>query len=161
MKTDNPITFRPTDLVVRLDEHARKVTFLVPNSPARPGDLKRFFEFELQESPVKEELANELGIALVAFMEATYMGFRFSDETVGNEDSGSQSGEDGSPSFEDARLLIDRIGDESSLADLEAIDAVLRNTAAAGDEESRLYLGGMWPKLRAVFVRRISRERSP
>lgn len=60
--------------------------------------------------------------------------------------------------FEDARLLIERIGDGSTLADLEAIDALLKHASEHGDEEAITYLRDTWPRLRAVFVRRVSRK---
>ena len=77
---------------------------------------------------------------------------------TGRNDSEVEPCEDSHLSFNDARRLIDRLGDDSTPADLEAIDALLKSTADDGDTQSRRYRLETWPKLRDVFVRRISRE---
>ena len=62
----------PTDLIVRFDEAERKIRFLVPKSPGRTEEVKNFYEVPIPLRKNRQAIAKGLGIALVAFMDATH-----------------------------------------------------------------------------------------
>ena len=143
------------DLVLRFDASSSKVLLLVPKSPNEIGTLKRFFEITVAEKIAVSEFADEIGAVVASFMHARY-GERFK---VDPEEAATTEGEQSEDvSFEEARLLIDRLGDSSTIADLEAIDVILEKTSELGDRSAAQYLREVWPELRAIFIRRISRE---
>src|SRR5437588_13093772 len=98
-----------TDLVVRYNEDEAKISFLVPNSGDELNELKRFYEFGDVSKTKKAKLAKELGIALVAFLEATHkVTFITADARTSQESSGragrkASTNKDGPFSFYDAR----------------------------------------------------------
>jgi hypothetical protein len=144
----------PSDLVLRFDASSNEVLLLVPKSPRETGTLKRFFSVPVPAEVTVSEFAGEIGVAVASFLHARH-GDRF--RVVESELDGDEQQASEGVAFEDARLLIDRIGDGSTLADLQAIDVLLKQASEQGDEEATSYLRDTWPKLRAVFVRRVSR----
>jgi hypothetical protein len=100
------------------------------------------------------EFAGEIGVAVASFLHARH-GDRFK---VGASDSGDARADSNEVTFEDARLLIDRLGDSSTLADVEAVNALLMHASEHGDQEPARYLRDTWPDLQAVFVRRVLRK---
>jgi hypothetical protein len=145
------------DLVLRFDASSNEVMLLVPKSPNEPETLKRFFAVSVPAEVTVPEFADQIGVAVASFLHARY-GDRFKVIESGSSDD--EFAELDQVVFADARLLIDRIGDSSTLADLESVDELLRQASLHGDEEAIRYQRDAWPKLRAVFVRRISRNSS-
>ena|SRR6266851_4212969 len=153
----------PTDVVVRYDRDEEKILFLVPRSADEVNELKRFYEFSDVSTTKKAKLAKELGIAVVAFLEATHRAdFVMDDVSTPSKTTRQRQPRGGGKrrklSFYDARLLIDRIDDDSSKEDVESIATVLKNASAAGDREAKRYLSTTWPRLREVLIRRVSRR---
>lgn len=146
---------QPSDLILRFDAGSNEVLLLVPKSPNEVGTLKRFFAVPVPAEVTVPEFAGEIGVAVASFLHARH-GDRF--KVVESESDGEDREASKDVVFEDARLLIDRIGDGSTLADLQAIDALLKHASEHGDEEATTYLRDTWPRLRAVFVRRVSRK---
>jgi hypothetical protein len=142
-----------TDLIVRLSEDTRQVTFLIRKKD-QPNELLRFYSFNIDDYGSENLLANELGVGLVAFLKTTHKDIFPFDETA---DSANCDVSDKS-SFYEVRLLIDRIGENSDIDDLKSIDILLEDAATAGDEDAVKYLVETWPKLRNVFVRRLERK---
>jgi hypothetical protein len=154
----------PEDLVVRLDEKNARVLFLVPKSSENTDQLKLFYSVDDLRRLPKEDLAKELGIALLAFLQATYSqpylvngdnDFRAGDDA--DETPHSDQSDEVSVGFDDARAMINRLGVDSCAADLEAIDVLLATAANQGDADAQNYLAKTWPDLRAVFARRLAR----
>jgi hypothetical protein len=145
----------PSDLVLRFDARGSRVLLLVPKSPQDSETLKRFFEIPVPANVTVSAFAEEIGVAVASFLHARY-GDRFKVVPSGSEDS------DGVESprsvLEDARLLIGRLSDSSTLADVTAVEVLLEHASKNGDEEAMRYLRDTWPGLRAVFMRRISRK---
>ena len=146
---------QPSDLILRFDADSNEVLLLVPKSPGETGTLKRFFAVPVPAEVTVSEFAGEIGVAVASFLHARH-GDRF--KVVESEPDGDEREASEDVAFEDARLLIDRIGDSSTLADLEAIDALLKHASERGDEEATSYLRDRWPQLRTTFVRRVSRK---
>jgi hypothetical protein len=147
--------FETSDLVLRFDASSNEVLLLVPKSPSETGTLKRFFAVPVPAEVTVTEFAGEIGVAVASFLHARH-GDRF--KVVESESDGDEREASEDVAFEDARLLIDRVGDGSTLADLEAIDALLKHASEHGDEEATSYLRDTWPQLRTIFVRRVSRK---
>ncbi len=145
---------QPSDLILRFDAGSNEVLLLVPKSPSETGTLKRFFAVPVPAEVTVSGFAGEIGVAVASFLHARH-GDRF--KVVESEPDGDEREASEDVAFEDARLLIDRIGDGSTLADLEAIDALLKHASEHGDEEATSYLRDTWPQLRTIFVRRVSR----
>jgi hypothetical protein len=146
------------DLVARFDALQKKVLFFIPNIESGSSKLKRFDEFDQMSEVDADELAKQLGIVLVAFMRSKY-GDQFIEDECFNQSIDLRQTNDMSVSFDDARSLIDRLGDYSTIADLDAVTALLEKASLNGDSNSKSYLAERWPNLRAVFERRIARER--
>lgn len=144
-----------SDLVLRFAASSNEVLLLVPKSPSETGTLKRFFAVPVPAEVTVTEFAGEIGVAVASFLHARH-GDRF--KVVESEPDGDEREASEDVAFEDARLLIDRVGDGSTLADLEAIDALLKHASEHGDEEATSYLRDTWPQLRTIFVRRVSRK---
>ena len=144
---------QPSDLILRFDPIGNRVLLLVPRSPEDLGTLKRFFEVPVPGEVTVSEFASTIGVAVASFLHARH-GERFKVEPYDSEGADRDSAE---IRFEDARLLIDRLGDSSTVADVEAVGALLKHASDHGDEEAAKYLQETWPRLRAVFVRRVSR----
>jgi hypothetical protein len=146
---------QPSDLILRFDASSNRVLLLVPKSPEDVGTLKRFFEVPVPAEVTVSEFAGEIGVAVASFLHARH-GDRF---RVGASDSeGADHVDSEEVTFEDARLLIDRLSDSSTLADVEAVGALLKHASEHGDQEAAGYLRDTWPGLQAVFVRRVSRK---
>lgn len=146
---------QPLDLIVRFDAGSNKVLLLVPRSPDEVDTLKRFFEVPVPEDVTVAEFAEEIGPAVASFLHARH-GERFS--VAPRAALPADADASGEVTFEEARLLIDRLGDKSTLADIETVDFVLAQAGKRGDRKAAKYLRDSWPDLRAVFVRRITRE---
>jgi hypothetical protein len=144
----------PSDLILRFDANSDRVLLLVPKSPEDVGTLKRFFAVPVPVEVTVSEFAGEIGVAVASFLHARH-GDRFK---VGASDSGDDRVDSDEVTFADARLLIDRLGDSSTLADVEAVSALLMHASEHGDHEAARYLRDTWPDLQAVFVRRVSRK---
>lgn len=161
MTTNKPIVLLPNDLVVRFDARDMKIVFLMPKLESGPNKLKRFYEFDQLKGLNADELAKEIGLGFIAFMKSNYGDDFFPDAILG-EASGCDPDMSGDvnekASYEDARLLIDRLHDHSTPADLEAITTLLNEAALNGDSDAKIYAAEKWPKLRSVFLRRIARE---
>lgn len=143
------------DLILRFDESSNEVLLLVPKSPSETETLKRFFAVPVPTEVTVPEFADQIGVAVASFLHARY-GDRFKVvESESNDDEYEKSSQ---VVFADARLLIDRIDDDSTLTDLQAIDALLKQANLDGDAEAIRYQRDTWPQLRAVFVRRVSRN---
>jgi hypothetical protein len=146
---------QPSDLILRFDASSNEVLLLVPKSSDHGETLKRFFAVPVPTEVTVSEFAGEIGVAVASFLHARH-GDRF--KVVESESEGDAPDESEHVAFEDARLLIDRIGEGSSLDDLNAIDTLLKHASDQGDDEATKYLRGTWPALRAVFARRITRR---
>lgn len=154
----------PQDLVIRLDEKNARVLFLVPKSCESTEQLKLFYSLDDLRLVPKDDLAKELGIALLAFLQATYsQPYLIVGDSDSPSDRGSGNARDREQDdevavlFDDARAMINRLGGTSSVADLEAIDILLATAAQQGDVGAQDYLVKTWPDLRAVFARRLAR----
>lgn len=146
---------RASDLILRFDADSGKVLLLVPRSPNEVSTLKRFFEFPVSAKVTVSEFAEEVGISVAAFMHARHPDrFRVEEKEV--EEAVSSDSE--KVTFGDARLLIGRLGDSSTISDLDAVTALLEHASKHGDQEATRYLLDLWPGLRAVFLRRLSRD---
>jgi hypothetical protein len=144
-----------SDLIIRFDVNDNKVLLLIPKSPEDTGTLKKFFEVSVPAEVTASEFAGEIGAVVASFLHARHSDhFKAGDAEFTDKDGGSSEG----IKFEDARLLIDRLGDLSTLADVEAVTALLKHASEHGDQEARKYLQDVWPGLKAVFVRRVSRK---
>jgi hypothetical protein len=151
------MTIQSTDLVIRFDERTNKILLLVADASA--GGLRTLYEFRKIDEFEQAALVDDLGNGVIAFLRMSFAD-RF---PVPNsfEADGAPAGNAESCSYDDALLLIERLGDDSTLADLDSVSAILEKVASGGDEKARTYLVEKWPALRAVFVRRISRGRRP
>ena len=145
---------KPSDLIIRFESEENVVRLLIPHSGAGQDAMKRFFEIQVGEEVTVSNFAEEIGIAVASFLHARH-GDRFKVVESEEEDEGDLGGQS---AFEDARLLIDRINDDSTLEDLECIDVLLKRASLGGDAAASEYLRTMWPKLRSVFVRRVTRN---
>lgn len=145
---------KPSDLIIRFESEENVVRLLIPHSGAGHDAMKRFFEIQVGEEVTVSDFAEEIGIAVASFLHARH-GDRFKVVESEEEDEGDLGGQS---AFEDARLLIDRINDDSTLEDLECIDVLLKRASLGGDVAASEYLRTMWPKLRSVFVRRVTRN---
>lgn len=144
-----------TDLVIRLSKADREVVFCIPQRD-KPSALHRFYALKIDNFASDHQLANELGIALVAFLKSHHKDI-FPDDQPTNFGPNDPSSD--RTSLDDARLLIERIDDNSKPEDLAAIDVLLRHAANGGDIEATRYLEDTWPKLRDVLTRRLKRGR--
>lgn len=152
MNTD----LQDNDVVVRYDAQSQKILFLVPNTNGDTNALKPFFlNFMTSDFETTSLLASEVGAALVAFLNVKYPG-AFAVNTDSPNDIKSVSDD---ASFDHARILIGELGNASSEVDLEVIDGVLQMASEHGDQQATEYLKNTWSGLRAVFLRRFSRER--
>jgi hypothetical protein len=142
----------PTDLVVRYDPDSDKILLLVPRHLSADGTLKRFFELPLAESVTTGELASELGAAVASFLHARH------PDRIAVAPGVAGTDEPIDVSFADARALIDRLGDRSTVEDLDAVTNLLESASKGGDGEATDYLKNKWPSLRPIFLRRISRD---
>lgn len=146
---------QPSDLILRFDACSNEILLLVPKSPTEVGTLKRFYAVPVPVEVTVSEFAGEIGVAVASFLHARH-GDRF--KVAESDTRGDEPEESEEIAFADAQLLIDRIGDGSTLADLQAIDVLLKHASEHGDGEATSYLRDTWPRLRAVFVRRVSRK---
>ncbi|MDL5030629.1 hypothetical protein QRD43_01820 [Pelomonas sp. APW6] len=146
---------QPSDLILRFDADGNDVLLLVPKSPTDVATLKQFFAVPVPVGVTVSEFASEMGAAVASFLHARHRD-RFEVIETLVEDEVLESTE--AVTFGDARLLIDRLGEDSDLADLQAIDALLQIASEQGDAEAESYLHNRWPQLRTIFVRRISRK---
>lgn len=145
---------QPSDLVLRFDASGSKMLLLVPRSPDELDTLKRFYEVPVADEVAVSEFAKEIGVAVASFLHARHSD-RFKvepDIAAATEVTAHEQ-----VTFEDARLLIDRLSDSSTSADIDAVDELLAQASKRGDRKAAKYLRETWPDLRAVFARRISR----
>lgn len=146
---------QPSDLVLRFDASDGKVLLLVPRSPDELDTLKRFYEIPVAQEVAVSDFAKEVGVVVASFLHARHSD-RFKVES--KDAAAIESTPHEEVTFEDARLLIDRLGDSSTLADVDAVDMLLAQASKRGDRKAAKYLRETWPGLKAVFLRRISRE---
>ena len=158
MTKNKSLTLQPHDLIVRFNEGAKKVLFLVPESDGRDNKLDRFYEFSHIEEFNQLALSKELGDGLIAFFRTTHMEkFPVTNPIVDEPISPDEL--EPLTKFEEADALIAQLGDQSELADLDAITTLLEQASAEGDTAAGQYLVARWPPLKSVFARRIVREK--
>jgi hypothetical protein len=145
---------QPSDLILRFDARDDKVLLLVPRSPDELDTLKRFYEIPVAQEVAVSAFAKEIGVAVASFLHARHSD-RFKVES--KDASAIEGASDEEVTFEDVRLLIDRLGDSSTPADVDAVDTLLAQASKRGDRKAAKYLRETWPGLKAVFLRRISR----
>ena len=144
----------PSDLVIRFDRDGKRILLLVPGAPSSPGDLKRFFEIPLGEEVYVNELSKEVGVAVASFLHARHGDhFKLREET-----STDDSSED--LTFDEIRLLINRIDENSKLSELEKVDGLLKFLSKQGDSKAKSYLLEIWPNMYSTLKRRIDRNDS-
>ncbi|MBQ0921772.1 hypothetical protein KBW71_25340 [Hydrogenophaga aromaticivorans] len=148
---------QPNDLILRFDSSTNNVLMLVPKSLSNLDVLKRFFEISLPEDVSVAELADEIGIAVASFLHARHGDRIKLTDSVPDGDALDTSDKS---TFEEARLSIDRLGDDSTADDVEAVSVMLKYASDRGEQDATRYLKETWPGLKAVFLRRISRKGS-
>lgn len=146
---------QPSDLILRFDVSTNSVLMLVPKSPTNLDMLKQFFEVSLPEDVSVSELADEIGVAVASFLHARH-GDRI--KLTDSAPTGDAADSSDDFTFEEARLLIDRLSDDSTEDDVEAISVFLKRASDQGDQNATRYLKETWPGLKTVFLRRISRK---
>ncbi len=146
---------RTTDVIVRYDQASHNISMSALDGDEASRQPSPFSLLNVADFNGSLELANEVGMALIAFLDATHPGsFISSAELASIEPRDSEE-----TPFERARMLIGSLGDSSTEDDLRMIDSLLEAASADGDEKAAAYLRARWPPLRDVFVRRISRQR--
>ena len=173
MTTNKSNALMENDVVVRYSQNSNTVSILAINYQLNELRLRVMHEFAWNPSEGVAAVT-DIGAGIGAFLYASFRDSFCSAEqweklaeqvriAAGRDDAieelESKSTKELEVSFDDARLLIDRLGDHSTVADLDAVTALLEKASSNGDGNSKSYLAERWPNLRAVFERRISRER--
>lgn len=145
----------PDDLIVRFDSKSKKIQLLTPNNLLENDSLGCLFSIKVQSKIPASEISLEIGDAISTFLHMKYPSYFLIESTEHSKSENEENELKGS--FDEARLLIDRLSDQSSVFDVDAITAMLKNASKNGDQIAGHYLTNIWPELKLIFLKRISR----
>lgn len=149
------------DLVVRLDESRGVLQFLVPKRSDGTDELRVFYELPAQEADeLDESLEQQLGVALMSFLSATYSSDLFSlgryrEAAHDMEAARSQALKrksakgDAIAMYELAMQSVAQALRTKSKAKMAKADRLLHEAAGAGNADAAEYLANLWPALKA------------
>lgn len=150
------------DLVIRLDEQRRVLQFLVPKGSGDAGEMQVFYEVPEDELD-QSQFEHEIGVALLAFLSATYSSAVFHLDQYRNAaknltgkwevertqelQSKSATG-DAAAKYELGMQRIAQGLRAKSRAAMNEADTLIKEAAKLGSPEATEYLVNLWPALK-------------